>query len=126
MKRYSTEPRDRIFMKGYEFFSFAKKIAQNIGINFGGKYSQKLLDPATQPVADTIRTALKGAIQKMVETTGDLIGNKMADAVAKFYNDKITTTASQSNPETVSQRDGKSVEITIERSIIRKKATNYL
>ena len=62
----------------------------------------------------------------MVETTGDFIGNKIADVVATFYNDKITSTMSQSNPETVSQRDGKSVEITKERTILRKKATNYL
>ena len=126
MKPYSIEPRDQIFVKDYRFFPFTKNIAQKIGINFGGKYSQKLLDLATQLVTDIIRTALKGAIQKMVETTGGFIGNKIADVVAKFYNDNITSTVSQSNSETVSQRDGKSVEITKERSILRKKATNYL
>ena len=30
MTRYSVQPRDRIFVKGYEFFSFAK--------NMGKKY----------------------------------------------------------------------------------------
>ena len=126
MKPYSIEPRDQIFVKDYRFFPFTKNIAQKIGINFGGKYSQKLLDLATQLVTDIIRTALKGAIQKMAETTGDFIGNKIEDVVAKFYNNKITSTVSQSNSETVSQRDGKSVEITKERSNLRKKATNYL
>ena len=40
--RYSIEPRDRIYVKGYGFLSFAK----NIGKNFSNKYSQKLLDTA--------------------------------------------------------------------------------
>ena len=38
--RYSIEPRDRRYVKGYGFLSFAKNIDQNISI----KYSQKLVD----------------------------------------------------------------------------------
>ena len=37
--RYSTEPKDRIFVKVYEFLSFAK----NIGKSLSGKHSQKFL-----------------------------------------------------------------------------------
>ena len=37
--RYLIEPRDRIYVKGYGFLSFAK----NIGKNLSNKYGQKLL-----------------------------------------------------------------------------------
>ena len=40
--RYSIEPRDRIYVKGYGFLSFAK----NMGKNLINKYGQKLLDSA--------------------------------------------------------------------------------
>ena len=40
--RYSIEPRDRRYVKGYGFLSFAK----NIGKNVSGMYSQKLVDSA--------------------------------------------------------------------------------
>ena len=38
--RYSIEPRDRIYVKGHGFLSFAK----NIGKSLSNKYGQKLLD----------------------------------------------------------------------------------
>ena len=31
MERYSVQPRDRIFVKGYGFLSFAKIMGKNIG-----------------------------------------------------------------------------------------------
>ena len=40
--RYSIEPRNRIYVKGYGFLSFAK----TIGKNLSNKYSQKPLDSA--------------------------------------------------------------------------------
>ena len=54
--RYSIEPRDRIYVKGYGFLSFAK--------NMSNKFSQKLLDNDKKSTADAIKTALKRAIQK--------------------------------------------------------------
>ena len=52
MTRYSVQTRDRIFVKGYGFLSFAKNLGENIGMsiskNLSGKYSQKLLDHAKQ------------------------------------------------------------------------------
>ena len=42
---YSIEPRDRIYVKGYGFLSFAK----NMGKDLSNKYSQKLLDSAKKP-----------------------------------------------------------------------------
>ena len=75
--RYSIEPRDRIYVKGYGFLSFAK----NIGKNLSNKYGRKLLDSAKKSTTDAIKTASKRAIQKTAEATGDLIGNKIADGI---------------------------------------------
>ena len=52
---YSDEPRDRIYVKGYGFLSFAK----NIGKSLSNKYGQKLLDSAKKSTADTIKAASK-------------------------------------------------------------------
>ena len=57
--RYSIEPRDRRYVKGYGFLSFAKNIAKNIGKNISNKYSQKLVDRAKKSATDTIKTASK-------------------------------------------------------------------
>ena len=77
---YSVQPRDRIFVKGYGFFTFAKNLGKNIGINISKtvscKYSQKLLDQAKKSAADALKTSSKGAIHKTEESTCDLIGNK--------------------------------------------------
>ena len=53
--RYSIEPKDRIYVKGYEFLSFAK----NMGKSLSNKYCQKLLDSAKTSTTDAIKTALK-------------------------------------------------------------------
>ena len=50
MTRYSVQPRDQVFVKGYGFLSFAKNMGRNIGENISknisSKYSQKLVDHA--------------------------------------------------------------------------------
>ena len=74
--RYSIEPRDRIYVKGYGFLSFAK----NMGKSLSNEYGQKLLDSAKTSTTDAIKTASKRAIQK-TEATGDLIDNKIADKI---------------------------------------------
>ena len=51
--QYSVQPRDRTFVKSYEFLSFVKNICKNISENLNVKYNQKLLDHAKQPAADT-------------------------------------------------------------------------
>ena len=80
--RYSIEPRERRYVKGYGFLSFARNIgthAAKVAKNMSNKYSQKLVDSA------------KRAIQKTAEVTGDLIGNKIAD--------KITSASKKSQNE---------------------------
>ena len=49
--RYSIEPRNRIYVKGYEFLSFAK----NIGKNLSNKYSQKFIDTAKKSASNAIK-----------------------------------------------------------------------
>ena len=75
--KYSIEPRDRIYVKGYEFLSFAK----NMGKSLSNKYGQKLLDCTKKSSAGAKKTASKRAIQKTAEVTGALIGNKIADKI---------------------------------------------
>ena len=83
--RYSIEPRDRIYVKGYGFLSFAK----NMGKSLSNKYGQKLLDSAKKSTTDAIKTASKRAIQKTAEATGDLIGNKIADKITSVSKKSI-------------------------------------
>ena len=63
MMRYSIQTRDRIFVKGYGFFPFAKNLSKNIGKiiskNSSGKYSQELLDHAIQSATDAFEISSK-------------------------------------------------------------------
>ena len=84
---YSIEPRDRIYVKGYGFLSFAKNIgahATKVAKNLSNKYSQKLLDSVKKSTTDAIKTASKRAIQKKAAATVDLIGNKIADKITSI------------------------------------------
>ena len=71
--RYSIEPKDRVYVKGYGFMSFARSMSN--------KYGRKLTDTAKKSATDAIKTASKRAIQKTAEATGDLVGNKTADKI---------------------------------------------
>ena len=62
--RYSTEAKDRLYVIGYRFLSFAK----NIDKNSGNKYSQTFLGSAKKSAKDA---------------TGDFTGNKIADKIIK-------------------------------------------
>ena len=87
MTRYSVQPRDRIFVKGYKFLSFAKcnvqNISKNVSKNLSHKYTQTLLDHAKQSTIDALKTTSKRLIQRVLEATGDLIGNKIANRITK-------------------------------------------
>ena len=58
--RYSTEPRDRIYVKGYEFLSFDK----SMGKNLSNKYGQKLLNNAKTSTTDAIKLYQKEQFKK--------------------------------------------------------------
>ena len=87
MMRYSVQPRDRIFVKGYGFFSFGKNMGKNIGKNLSknlsGIYTEKRLNHAKKSATDALNTTSKRVIQKTAETTGDLIDKKIADIITK-------------------------------------------
>ena len=85
--RYSIEPRERRYVKGYRFLSFAK----NIGRNLNDKYGQKLVDSAKISEIDALKTADERAIQKTAEATGDLVGNKIADKITSISKKKKKT-----------------------------------
>ena len=105
--RYSVQPTDRIFVKGYEFLSFAKNmvkiIGKNISKSLSGKYGpgmlamrQKFLDHAKQSVTDALNTSSKRVIQKTAAATADLIGNKIANRITK-----VSKYSQQNNLETI-------------------------
>ena len=65
-----------------------KNIGKNISKTLSGKYSpgmlairQKLLDHAKKSATDALKTSSKRVIQQTTKETGDLIGNKIANAI---------------------------------------------
>ena len=66
--RYSAEPKYRKNVESYEFLSFVRKIWRKIW--------QKIDDTNIKTGADAAKTASKRVVQKNVEATGDVIGNK--------------------------------------------------
>ena len=72
---YSIEPRERRYVKGYGFMSFAR--------NFNDKYGKSLRD-ASKTFA---KTAGKETLKETAKVTGDLIGSKITDKItAKPHN----------------------------------------
>ena len=55
MTRYSVQPRDQIFVKGYGFLSFVRDMDKNISKTLSSKYSHKLLDNAKQSATDALK-----------------------------------------------------------------------
>ena len=51
--------------------------------SLNSKYSQKLLDHAKQLAINTFKTSPKRVTQNTVETTGDLIRNKITDKMTR-------------------------------------------
>ena len=70
--RYSTEPRYRKYIKGYDFLSIARK------------FGKKLMDTTTENGIDAAKSASKRVAQKTAEATGDLIGNKIAEKITSL------------------------------------------
>ena len=69
--RSSLEPRDKVYVKGYGFMSFARSMSN--------KYGKKLVDTVKKSTTDAVKTASERAIQKTAEATVDLRINKIAD-----------------------------------------------
>ena len=105
--RYSIESRDRIYVKGYGFMSFAR--------NMSNKYGKKLVATAKKLARDAIKTASKREIQKTAEATGDLIGNKIADKITSVPKKK----SNNNNDDDVELATHKKIYIT------RRKIADY-
>ena len=71
--RYSIEPRERRYVNGYGFMSFAR--------NFSDKYSKSLMDKGIDVSKTFAKTAGKKILKETAKATGDLIGNKIADKI---------------------------------------------
>ena len=54
----------------------ATKVVKNLN-----KYGQKIVDTAKKSATDAFKIAGKSAIQKTAETTGDLVGNTIANKI---------------------------------------------
>ena len=99
--RYSIEPRERRYIKGYGFLSFARNFGNKYGkklintaiktdTNFNSKYDKKLTDTAIKTGKDFATIAGKKIVHKSAEATGDLIDNKFADKITAKPSKKIT------------------------------------
>ena len=120
---YSIEPRDRVYVKGYECLSFAK----NVDKNLSNKYGQKLLDSAKKSTTDTIKTASKRATKKATEAMVDLIGNKIVDKITSVPTKKsaelFSTQNDDANREIEACRDRRTYQK--KDTYLQKKAANY-
>ena len=106
--RYSIEARERRYVKGYGFLSFARNVdnkygkklmntAIKTGTNFNSKYGKKLTDTAIKTGKDFATIAGKKIVHKTAKATGDLIGNKIAD--------KITSASKKSQNEEIQSNE---------------------
>ena len=82
--RYSIESRDRIYVKGYGFLSFAK----HMGKSLSNKYGQKLFDSAKKFTTDAIKNSFKNGNSKNCRSNWRLIGNKIADKITSVSKKK--------------------------------------
>ena len=106
--RYSIEPRERRYVKGYGFMSFARNFGNKYGkklmnteiktgTNFNSKYGKKSTDTAIKTGKDFATIAGKKIVHKTAEANGDLIGNKIVD--------KITSASKKSQNEEIQSNE---------------------
>ena len=109
--RYSINTRERRYVKGYGFMSFARNFGNKYGkklmnttiksgTNFSNKYGKKLKDTAIKTGKDFATIAGKKIVNKNAEPTGDFIGNKIADKItAKPIKENDVTNERYISPE---------------------------
>ena len=122
--RYSTEPRDRIYVNGYGFLSFAKNTdthATQVAKSMSNKYSKERLDSTQKSTTYAIKTASKRAIQKSAEAAGDLIRNKIADKITSISK----SPKGYHSKELHSKTNENEIEIPKERYISPEKRISY-
>ena len=85
--RYSIEPRERRYVKGYGFLCFARNLgthATKVAKNFNNKLGQKLADSAKKSATDSLKIARKRGIQKTAVAIGDLVGNTIENKITSI------------------------------------------
>ena len=91
---YSIEFRERRYVKGYGFLSFARNLgthATKVAKNLNNKYGQKLADSSKKSATDALKIAGKRAIQKAAEATGDFVGNAIANKITSISKKKTAS-----------------------------------
>ena len=99
--RYSLEPSYRRYVQRQGFMSFAKNIGNkygrktfdksiDVGKSMKKKYGKKILDNSISAGKDLkkLKIAGKKVLTKSADTTGDMIGNKIADRITKSARNK--------------------------------------
>ena len=116
------------FLKGNGLLSFVKSMNKNIGKNISKnlsrKHSYKFFDHVKQSAKGILKTSSKRGIQKLSETTADLIGNKIAHIIIK-----VSKPSLQNNLEAIRKKTENTDidhKISKERYISsEKRAENY-
>ena len=75
--RFATHPNRRRYIEGYGFLSFARNLASS-------QAAKKAKQIAINQGKDAAIKAGKRALNKGAEATGDLVGQKVADSIAKI------------------------------------------
>ena len=71
--RYSIEPRERRYVKGYGFLSFAKSMgthATKFSKNLNKRYGQKLVDTAKKSATDALKILVKEQFKNQLKQVG--------------------------------------------------------
>ena len=72
MKKF-LQSRVGIYVKSYEFLSFAKDMSKNVN----SKYKQRFLDTTNNLAKDALNISSKIALQKTAKAAGNAVGNKI-------------------------------------------------
>lgn len=86
------------------FYIQSKNSGKNICKNLNSKYCQNFLDHAKRSATDAPKAALKRATQTLVEATGDLIENKIADKITGKSKDSRCTSMDSTNKKEKSKK----------------------
>ena len=78
-----------------------KNIGKNITKSLSAKYSHKVLDHAKKSATDALKTSSKRIIQKAAKSTGDLIGNIIANKITR-----VSKSSQPNNSEIVTNEHG--------------------
>ena len=74
--RFATDPKRRMYVKGYGFLSFGRNLASS-------QAARKVRDSMLKQGKEAVVKAGKRAITKGAEATGDFVGQKVADSITK-------------------------------------------